>query len=77
MKAINRFRKGSGAYRCECCTRLTRATGSGDAAGVRLCEECYEMAGIENLIADSGETQELKKELEQLRQQVIAKGGKL
>jgi len=35
------------------------------------------MAGIENLIADSGETQELKKELEQLRQQVIAKGGKL
>lgn len=37
----SRFRRGSGAYMCEACTRRTRETGKGES-DLRLCLECYE-----------------------------------
>ena len=47
------FVKGGGTtYACRCCKRTTRPTGTGDNDGVQLCEECYELAGYENMIAD-------------------------
>jgi len=51
----SRFQKGSGMYACRCCKRNTRATGNGDNDGVLLCVECYDLAGEENHLSDSGE----------------------
>lgn len=52
MNSRNRFQKGSGCYKCKCCGRNTRSTGNGDNEYVQMCEQCYEMGGIENSIAD-------------------------
>jgi hypothetical protein len=52
MQKGNRFAKGSGCYRCLNCGRKTRATGNCDNENVQMCEECYNIGGIENLIAD-------------------------
>lgn len=49
------FVKGGGTtYTCRCCKRVTRPTGTGDNDGVRLCEECYDLAGEENSLSDNG-----------------------
>jgi hypothetical protein len=49
----NTFTKLGGAtYTCDCCGRLTRHTGA-QGLGSKLCPPCYELAGIENTIADS------------------------
>ncbi len=59
MRKVNRrssFQGGFGrasVYACRCCKRQTR--GAGDAFGVELCGECFELAGIENAISDNGE----------------------
>lgn len=52
MNKANRFAKGSGVYTCRSCDRKTRATGRGDNEDIRLCVECYELAGIENAFLD-------------------------
>lgn len=49
-----RFQRGSAAYICRCCKHNTRSTG-GDGAGVGLCDICYELAGEENCVSDTGE----------------------
>jgi len=49
-----RFQEGSGVYVCRCCKHNTRSTG-GDGAGVRLCDLCFELAGEENSVADTGD----------------------
>lgn len=51
----NRFARGSGMYACRCCGRNTRSTGRGDNEHARLCVECFELAGYENLLTDQGE----------------------
>lgn len=49
------FVKGGGnVYTCRCCKRQTRPTGTGDNDGVRLCVECYDLAGEENHLSDNG-----------------------
>lgn len=49
------FVKGGGTtYVCRCCKRTTRPTGTGDNDGVRLCVECYDLAGEENHLSDNG-----------------------
>jgi hypothetical protein len=52
----NRFERGSGVYKCTCCGRNTRSTGRGDNENVQLCSECYELAGHDNELTDTGET---------------------
>lgn len=54
MRVRNRFERGSGCYTCRSCGRKTRSTGRGDNELIQLCEECYELAGIENMISDQG-----------------------
>lgn len=73
----NRFQRGSGCYTCSNCKRQTRATGGNDNEHVGLCAECYELAGIENEIADRGQTPERLAEVDRLRQVIISKGGVL
>lgn len=48
-----RFKRGSGAYKCEApgCGRTTRDTGNGEAE-VRNCYHCFMIGSIENQIAD-------------------------
>ena len=53
MKRVtNRFEKGSAVYTCRSCKRNTRSTGRGDNEMVRMCVECYELAGIDNAYRD-------------------------
>lgn len=53
-RVANRFERGSGLYACRCCKRNTRSTGRGDNELVKLCEDCFDLAGEENHYSDSG-----------------------
>jgi hypothetical protein len=76
MRERNRFQKGSGMYQCRCCGRNTRSTGNGDNENVRLCEQCYELAGYENMVQDGGELSDRDREtIKQLIAQIEEKGG--
>ncbi len=77
----NGFKRGSGCYKCLNCGRKTRATGNNDNEHVKMCEQCYEIGGIENLIVDGnydGEKslQYWKNRIKELEEEVRAKGGK-
>lgn len=50
----NQFQRGASVYSCRCCKRATRGSG-GDSAGVHLCDQCYELAGYENMLSDGDE----------------------
>jgi hypothetical protein len=56
MKTGNRFERGSGVYKCGSCGRGTRSTGHGDNEHLRLCVQCFELAGMENELTDTGST---------------------
>lgn len=78
-RVTNRFVKGQSVFSCQCCKRKTRQTG-GDNDSLRLCEECYEMGGIENYLQDHpGAADEKKQSAEwhRLKARCIAKGGLL
>lgn len=77
MNTRNRFQRGSGCYKCRCCGRNTRSTGRGDNEHSRLCEQCYDLGGIENEISDQGSTPELEAEAEKLRKEIRAAGGNI
>lgn len=49
----NRFQRGSGCFKCECCERMTRSTGRGDNEHARLCAQCYDAGGAENHHSDN------------------------
>ena len=74
------FTKGSTIYKCRVCGRKTRSTGNGDNENVQLCVQCWEVAGIENQIADCQfenleHKTELLAEIARLNAEVVAKGG--
>ena len=48
---VNRFKRGSGCYKCSDCGKQTRDTGEGEA-GVGLCKRCYDLAGEYNVFQD-------------------------
>ena len=81
-RKANRFEAGSGCYDCRICGRKTRSTGRGDNELMQACEECYDMGGIENEIADGHyrndeEKAQFEAEIEGLKAQCRAKGGKI
>ena len=53
--ANSRFARGSAVYACRCCGRNTRSAGRGDNEHARLCAECFDLAGEENSLSDTGE----------------------
>jgi len=53
----DRFEKGSGCYTCLDCGKRTRETGECES-GCQLCKECYELAGLENMLQDGNISQE-------------------
>ena len=45
-------RHGRGStFKCDVCSRLTRDTGNGVT---HLCAECWEIAGLDNMVNDNG-----------------------
>lgn len=75
MRVANRFEKGSAVYACRCCGRNTRSTGRGDNELVRLCAECYDLAGEENSLSDTGDFYDSKENVLAMIAAVEAKGG--
>lgn len=49
----DRFKYGSGAFKCEICGKLTRDTGNEEAAH-RLCKNCLFDCYVENAASDYG-----------------------
>jgi hypothetical protein len=73
-KSNSLFKKGSGVYNCGCCKRATRSTG-GDGADVGLCDICYDLAGEENSLSDSGKLYDSPENVMAMIAAVKAKGG--
>ncbi len=75
MRNASKFGRGTGVYSCTACTRKTRQTG-GDNDSLKMCEECYEIAGLENTIADHGDPEERHaSEIARLTHLCRSKGG--
>jgi hypothetical protein len=56
--AIKHFRPGSSVFNCRVCDRKARESrnpGAGD-----ICDQCWELAGIENTLSDNGLEQTLE-----------------
>lgn len=71
------FTKGSlqQVYKCRICKRSTRPTGTGDNDGVKLCVECYDLAGEENHLSDTGTFYDSKARILDNIAAIEAKGG--
>lgn len=77
--ANNRFQRGSAAFECRHCKRLTRDT-NGDNGGVRLCEDCYDGCSQENGMNDSADPElkaQYERDMRACFQRAVNKGGKL
>lgn len=75
MRNASQFARGSAVYRCRCCNRKTRQTGRGDNDMVELCAECYDLAGEENSLSDTGEFYDSPQNILSMIADVEAKGG--
>jgi len=75
MSVTNRFQRGSGMYQCRCCKRNTRSVGNGDSEHVRLCVQCYDLAGEQNTFSDTGAFYAGHEEVLRLINEVAEKGG--
>lgn len=70
------FVKGAGTvYCCQICKRNTRPTGTGDNDGVKLCVECYDLAGEENALSDDGKFYETPQFVLKTIEAIRKKGG--
>lgn len=73
--AVSKFRRGSSTFRCNVCERLTRETGV-QGLGMKICPQCFELAGIENEISDGHSTlEERKADIEAYVADIYLKGG--
>lgn len=75
MRDSRRFAKGSGVYACGCCGRRTRSTGRGDNEIVGNCAECYDLAGEENSLSDTGDFYDSPANVVAMIDTVAASGG--
>lgn len=70
------FVKGGGSvYTCRVCKRKTRPTGTGDNDDVRLCVDCFDLAGEENHFADHGKLYDKPENVLAMIASIEAKGG--
>jgi hypothetical protein len=74
-RTSNRFTKGSAAFTCRACGRLTRDTGRGDNEGVSMCSDCFDLGGEENHLSDNGSFYDSASNVLALIASVAAKGG--
>jgi phage/plasmid primase-like uncharacterized protein len=70
------FRRGRSTYPCMICGRLTRDT---DQCGTDLCQQCYDICGLDNTVNDNGytgdELRDCVKRCDELLAEIAAKGG--
>lgn len=71
----SRFQRFSAVYACGCCDRATRATGRGDNENVKLCAECFDLAGEVNSLSDTGDFYESVDNVLAMIAAVADKGG--
>lgn len=81
---INRkhFHRGSGVFTCTSCGRRTRNSAAAMCGALgfeKMCEECYELAGIYNTFQNEGAEgiQRYADEIHQYCEKITASGGKL
>lgn len=74
MRNRNRFTRFEPLFNCGLCGRKTR---NPDHSGTYLCGECYEIAGLDNLVNDEAMvlTPELAAERDALYNAAVQKGG--
>lgn len=83
MKRTTTFTRGSGCYECRSCGRRTRDDGGGDSVHVRLCWQCYEIAGLENELSDNRssmtaeEIAQTEAQIKRRQDEIVRLGGKL
>jgi len=66
--------RNGGVFTCTSCGRRTRATQ--DQANDEICEDCYELAGLENGVADGCAPSEYLSEALERYQRIVSRGGK-
>lgn len=69
----SRFQKGSGMFACESCGRNARDTGV-QSHGTKCCEQCYELAGIENGISDGSPQSDYQNDINHYASTLLDKG---
>lgn len=50
-RSNSHFQRGSAAFKCGCCHRMTRHTGV-QSIGIDNCPQCFDLAGLDNLLND-------------------------
>lgn len=78
-KRTNGFKRGTGVFKCEDCGHNTRETGA-QGMGVKLCPDCWELAGYINTLsdygADSEDFQSCRSTIKWYAEKIHAKTGK-
>ena len=80
MRSNSHFQRGSGAFKCSACGRLTRQTGVQGNSDSELCPQDWELAGIYNVHQDAGSADDLApyhRRILQLTSEILEKGGQL
>lgn len=78
MNRFSKLTKGNPIFTCQVCGRRARDV---DGTNVRLCHQCYEVAGIENELQDGyaaeswGSEEAALAEIDRLNEEAVAKGG--
>lgn len=68
---IKQFQRGGrGVFSCESCGHRTRQTGDSE----HLCEDCYELAGLENGVADGHPVADYLTEAVERYKRIVARG---
>jgi hypothetical protein len=74
MKRTDGFKRGTGAFKCRYCDRMTRETNA-VSVGFKGCYECYELGGFYNLYQDGELTESDKDQVRGLLRSIGEKGG--
>lgn len=78
MSRNSHFQRGSGAFKCDACGRLTRKTQLTAGHDGRLCPQDYELAGIYNSFQDGDpNVGQYRPAVLRCASQILAQGGKL
>jgi len=73
MAKQRNFRRGRSTFNCICCHRLTREV---DQGGTDLCQECFEICGLDNTVNDNSyDPTEYLPEAERLLAKIAKRGG--
>jgi hypothetical protein len=74
--ANSKFKRGSAAFKCIHCARLTRDT-NGDNGRAKMCEDCYEGSMQENgyMNSEDAERDQYKASMRACYQAAVNKGG--